>query len=158
MFCFCGMVFFLLLLFLTDNKMKGLGKKQSCNSGIIRHAPMFGGNWLMLFLQCSSLRFPSLRYRKIKLPLEMPLLFQSPCGSNYCFLEKEISKRVSHVMDGYNSTSHLSEHTLRTTWIKHLQGSALMEILNKYWICLATLYMLSDTLLHNNITETDGLL
>lgn len=61
-------------------------------------------------------------------------------------------------MDGYNPTSHLSEHTLRTTRIKHLQASALMEILNKYWICLATLYMLSNTLLHNNITETDGLL
>lgn len=113
MFCFLWCVF--LLLFLTDNKMKGFGKTQSCNSDIIRHAPMFGGNWLMLFSQCSGLRSPSLRYTRIKLPLEMPLLFQSPCGLSYCFLEKEISKRLSHVMDGYNSTSHLSEHALRTS-------------------------------------------
>lgn len=39
---------------------------------------------------------------------------------NNCFLKCKLSKRLSQVMGGYKSTSYLSEHTLRATWIKHL--------------------------------------
>lgn len=45
--------------------------------------------------------------------LELPLLFQSPGGLNSCFLGKEVFKKLSCVMDGYNPMSQLSECILR---------------------------------------------